>query len=334
MAIVATIQEGNQLTQIEYDSQHRPIRVTDALGQVTVTEYDEFPTLCVTETDPLGRQTITLHDALGRVIKIERKNALGQVCACSQLFYDLAGQQIRQEDTVLAPGLPSHQVITAWTYDEMGRVVSLTEAVDTPEQKCTTHAYNQLGQKKDTTLADGTTLTYTYDSLGRLETYSASDNSFSYRYSYDKNHNLIEAKDTLHHTDTTRKYDLHNQIVSETLANGLSLQYRYDALGRLSHVDLPDATGIDYSYDAGHLRSVKRISEQPYEHRYTRYDLSGNLLEEETPRGRISYEWNRSTNQKLSILDRSTKRSAPMILWATSCRKHVRISSTSMLTMT
>ncbi len=292
------IQEGNQVTQIAYDSLHRPIHVTDALGQVTVTEYDDFPTLRVTETDPLGRQTITSHDSLGRVIKIERKNALGQLCACSKRFYDVAGQQIRQEDTVLAPGLPSHQVVTAWEYDVMGRLVRLTEAVDTPEQKCTTHKYNRLGQKEATTLADGTELRYAYDSLGRLKTYSASDNSFSYTYSYDHNNNLIEAKDNLHQTSTERKYDQYNQIISEMLANGLSLDYRYDALGRLLHVDLSDRTGIAYEYDTAYLRAVKRLSEQPCEHRYTRYDSSGNLLEEETPRGCISYEWDRLNQAK------------------------------------
>ncbi len=292
------IQEGNQVTQIQYDSLHRPIHVTDALGQVTVTEYDDFPTLRVTETDLLGRQTITSHDSLGRVIKIERKNALGQLCACSERFCDLTGQQIRQEDTVLAPELPSHQVVTAWEYDLMGRMVRLTEAVGTPEQKCTTHIFNKRGQKEVTTLAEGTELRYAYDSLGRLKTYSASDNSFSYTYSYDHNNNLIEAKDNLHHTSTERKYDQYNQIIGETLANGLSLSYRYDALGRLLHVDLPDRTGIGYEYDTAYLRAVKRLSEQPYEHRYTRYDSSGNLLEEETPRGRISYEWDRLNQAK------------------------------------
>ncbi len=292
------IQEGNQVTQIQCDSLHRPVHVTDALGQVTVTEYDDFPTLRVTETDPLGRQTITSHDSLGRVMIIERKNALGQICACSERFYDVAGQQIRQEDTVLAPGLPSHQVVTTWEYDLMGRMVRLTEAVGTPEQKCTTHIFNKRGQKEVTTLAEGTELRYAYDSLGRLKTYSASDNSFSYTYSYDHNNNLIEAKDNLHQTSTERKYDQHNQIVSETLANGLSFNYRYDALGRLLHVDLPDRTGITYEYDTAYLRAVKRLSEQSYEHRYTRYDSSGNLLEEETPRGRISYEWDRLNQAK------------------------------------
>ncbi len=292
------IQEGNQVTQIAYDSLHRPIHVTDALGQVTVTEYDDFPTLRVTETDPLGRQTITSHDSLGRVIKIERKNALGQLCACSERFYDVAGQQIRQVDTVLAPGLPSHQVVTTWEYDVMGRMVRLTEAVGTPEQKCTTHKYNRLGQKEATTLADGTELRYAYDSLGRLKLYSASDNSFSYTYNYDNNSNLIEAKDNLHQTSTERKYDQHNQIISETLANGLSLDYRYDALGRLLHVDLPDRTGIAYEYDTAYLKAVKRLSEQSYEHRYTHYDSSGNLLEEETPRGCISYDWDRLNQAK------------------------------------
>ncbi len=84
-------------------------------------------------------------------------------------------------------------------------------------------------------------------------------------------------------TITLRTYDAYNQLTSELLANGLELQYTYDNLGRLIEVDLPDKTGIDYSYDAAYLRKVKRRSITSYEHLYSRYDLSGNLLEETTP---------------------------------------------------
>ncbi len=51
----------------------------------------------------------------------------------------------------------------------MGRLVRLTEAVGTPEQKCATHTFNKCGQREITTLAGGTELRYAYDSLGRLK---------------------------------------------------------------------------------------------------------------------------------------------------------------------
>ncbi len=295
-----SILEGNNLTQITHDSRHRPIQIVDALGHKTIIEYEEAPNLTITETDPLGRQTITRHDALGRVIEVQRKDILRQVCAQSKRLYDLAGHLIRQEDTVIAPQLPSHQVVTSWHYDSMGRVTLLTEALGTPEQKHTSYGYNLYGQKESITLPDGTILSHRYDSLGRLESYFSSDGTIHYTYSYDNNHNLLSVIDRCSDTITLRTYDAYNQLTSELLANGLELQYTYDNLGRLIEVDLPDKTGIDYSYDAAYLRKVKRRSITSYEHLYSRYDLSGNLLEETTPCGQISYQWT-ALNQPKAI---------------------------------
>ncbi len=87
---------------------------------------------------------------------------------------------------------------------------------------------------------------------------------------------------------TQRLYDDNNRIICETLANGLSLEYSYDALNRPLQITLPDATHIVYTYTAGHLKTVSRNG---YEHQYSSYDLSGVLLEENTPIGKISYSW-------------------------------------------
>ncbi len=157
--------QGTARTQTDYDSRHRPVRVTDALGNITVTEYDEDLThgiLTTTVTDALGNQTITTQNSVGQVTEQLRKDILGITRAHSTFTYDLAGHKTGQCDTAMAPNLPDRKIVTEWVYDAMGRVTTLTEAKDTPEQKTTAYGFNSLGQKESICLPDGTILLHTY----------------------------------------------------------------------------------------------------------------------------------------------------------------------------
>lgn len=285
--------QGLAQIRTEYDSCHRPILQIDALGNRTYTEYDENLTqgiLRTIVTDPLGNQTITTQNSIGQVTEQIRQDPLGTLTARSSYSYDLAGQKIQQIDTAIAPSLPSRTIITEWIYDSMGRVIALTEAKDTPEQKCTSYAFNERGQKETIYLPDGTELRHAYDGLGRLQRYFASDQSFAYSYEYDLNHNAHKVIDELTRLATLREYDQNNRIIHETLANGLALSYTYDSLNRPIKVVLPDQTYVEYTYNACHLKTVSR-PERSYEHQYTSYDLSGTLLEELSPIGKIHYSW-------------------------------------------
>ncbi len=227
--------QGLCRTETAYDTRHRPICITDALGHITIISYQEDfakGTTTATTTDPLSNQTITIQNSLGQVTQTERKDARGTLCAHTEYFYDLAGRKIRQCDQAIAEGFVPRTITTEWTYDSMGRVLTLTEAYGTPEQRETKHTYNKKGQKESTTLPDGTILHYLYDPLGRLQSYTASDQSFHYLYEYDLNSNLIRVTDKLTQTVTQRHYDPNNRMISETLANGHTLDYTYDGLSR------------------------------------------------------------------------------------------------------
>ncbi len=285
--------QGLVQTKTDYDSRHRPVRRVDALGNVTVINYEEnFAQgfLQTTLTDPLGHQTITTQNSIGQVTAEFSRDASGRVSANKEFFYDAAGQQIRRQEVVLDAGWPSSSITTEWVYDSMGRLTCLIEAADTPAQKCTRYSYNTKGQKDTVTLADGTALYHSYDPLGRLQRYFTSDHSVDYTYKYDLNGNLLTACDALTQTETKRCYDDQNRMISEKLANGLALAYQYDGLDRPIEILLPDGTGIKYLYDACHLKRVSRVSKRSYEHHYTTYDLSGALLEEVSPAGKFSYQ--------------------------------------------
>ncbi len=283
--------QGTAETKTEYDSRHRPILVTDALGNSTTTKYEEdfdVQTLRITVTDPLHNKTITVQNSVGQIVQQFREDGSGHICAQSEHVYDVAGRKIRQCDTAMAPGLPDRKIVTEWAFDKMGRVITLSEAVGAPEQKLTQYSYNTKGQKTTVTLPDGIRLKHKYDCLGRLQRYSASDKSFNYFYEYDLNNNVVNVFDALNKTHTQRLYDDNNRILYESLGNGLALSYTYDGLHRPLQVKLPDDTFIDYTYDACHLKTVTRPI---YEHHYILYDFSGVLLEELSPVGEIYYAW-------------------------------------------
>ena len=92
-------------------------------------------------------------------------------------------------------------------------------------------------------------------------------------HAYDQNHNL----------SIQRCVDPFGNVLSESFPNGFTLEKTYDLQSRLTSLTLPDGY-IEYAYDPLYLRAVTRYSkEQAYTHRYTSYDLSGNLLLETLP---------------------------------------------------
>ncbi len=96
-------------------------------------------------------------------------------------------------------------------------------------------ALNRLNTKK---LPDGTTLTYTYNKVGNLLTYTDPGGTVGYTYN---------------------KVNLLTTLVEP---NGATYTYAYDNANRRTSVTLPSSTGITvfYGYDnAGHTTSIKAV---------------------------------------------------------------------------
>ncbi len=126
---------------------------------------------------------------------------------------------------------------TAYTYDENGRVLTVTAAGDTSP---TQYAYVVGGctscggaNKIDhITLPEGNTITYGYDANSNLASISDSlGNSINYTYDSEGNKLTEEIRDA---------------------GNSLqkSLSYQYDALNRLKRTTNPDTSYTEYSYDS------------------------------------------------------------------------------------
>lgn len=315
--LIKETEEGLAITRTEYNARKQPVSVTDPLGNTTHYTYDfhyrnpdGLTVLQTSVVDPLGSQTITTMDTLGRVASVIRKNPFGVTISQKEMFYDLNGNRTKTIDTVMTPGQSDRQIITAWEYDRMNQVISVTEAAGTPEQKQTRAWYNSYGQKERITKPDGVELLHGYDAKGRLVSFQASDGTFSYSYEYNENDSPTKILDLNDHTTTLRRYDSFERITSETLGNGLTLSYSYDNVGRVNCIRLPDDSEIRRGYDAIFLKTIERATssgEVIYAHHYNRFDLSGNLLESQLvgDAGKIDYQYD--------LLGRVKNMSSPLV---------------------
>lgn len=282
---VTGTEKGVATTMTDYDADHRPVHVTDPLGNVTVIEYDDIfrnslgqRVLQTRTTDALGNQTWITKNALGQVSEELRKNAWGAITAKRQHRHDGNGNVTETIETVIVDGASTRDIATQFTYDSMNRNTSTTEAVGTHEQRTTHQSYNGYGQQEAVLLPDGLSLHFVYDGAGRLLEYYSRDESINYRYHYDANGNVIQVDNRKESTTTLRTYDASNRIETETLGNGITLCYRYDGFGRMLQLTLPDQSGIRYTYNPLLLETVERIGqrrETRYTHAYNDYDLTG-----------------------------------------------------------
>ena len=288
--IVTYNQAGTCTQSLLYDAHKYPILVTDALGNVTRTRIDYRwvnaqgqQVRSEETTDPLGNVKVTIYDAKGQVAQELCKNSLGQLTAKREFFYDPVGNRIQRIETVLA-SCSERVVATEWGYDAARRVTRIQEASGTIDQKVTTLTYTLSGEKEAVVKPDGVILHHVYDALGRLNSFSSTDGTVGYRYTYDTLNNPIRVEDTVVGQETLRVYDENNRLNQERLANGLLLHYSYDSMGRVTKVELPDGSFQESVWESVRLREARRLTsggELSYRHRYTDYDLSGNLVREE-----------------------------------------------------
>ncbi|TWU32833.1 dockerin type I domain-containing protein [Novipirellula artificiosorum] len=120
-------------TNNTYDALNRLQTTTNAENETTVYEYSGTG-LEVTTRDPLGRTSQTIRDRLGRVV--ESIDAAGQ---SSFQEYDAVGNVVRIIDR--------NGVVSESIYDARKMPLSVTRAVDTPQEITTRYEYDSLGRQ-------------------------------------------------------------------------------------------------------------------------------------------------------------------------------------------
>ena len=253
----------NHTESFAYDLAGNPVRKTDKLGRVTVTEFDQL-NRPVKETLPAvldgesgtvtSPVTTTIYNKKGAVLRqtdprgfltVNTYNILGQLTQqvvgsgsstplTTTYQYDANGNVTREQ--VMRGSTP---LVTQTQYDNFNRVIKVID----PESKTTSYTYDTVGNKLSSTDGRNYTTNYTYDKANRLtqtqlpsvSCYTAADSAaLSVRpatlTTYDKVGRVLTTTDE-NGKVTTNVYDQGGRKLKTTDAAGGIVEYVYDAAG-------------------------------------------------------------------------------------------------------
>lgn len=248
----------NNTTNNIFDLLNRETQSTTPLGKVSKWAYDASGNI-TSRTDANNKTTNYTYDTLNRLTKITYPDT-----KTVTFTYDARGNKTKMVDPVGT---------STYTYDNFDR---LTQAIDDYSHK-TSYTYDSVGNLKTLTYDDGSIVTYNYDADNHMS--SVVDwNNHTTSYTYNSNGTL--ATRTLPNgIVTTYTYDTANRMTGVTHKKGTTtlaqftytrnaignvtsatesgsfispsqtINYTYDAAGRLTNATYPNSNTYDYTYD-------------------------------------------------------------------------------------
>ncbi|MBN2479046.1 MAG: RHS repeat protein [Parachlamydiales bacterium] len=285
--VLTYLDDNTSVEKKFFDFEKNLIKKVDAFDNVTT--YDTFiensfiPNINlykIVEVNPINQTIITLKDIYGNVHLIQKINKDGIVFYNEKNTFDI-NQNIISKDIFFSEKEKNKMIF--FKYDHLNRLISKKEK-NTNQVKETQFRYDDFGNLKTIIKPDTIEIENEYDELSRLSKISASDGSISYCFEYNQLNLPTIIHNFIDNSTTIRKYDSVGNLIEEKLSNNLTIKKEYDASNRVIKITYPDTSYTEYVYDAFTLREVFRktpIGETLYTHRYKKYDLSLNLLEEE-----------------------------------------------------
>lgn len=162
---------------------------------------------------------------------------------------------------------------TTWEYDPLGRIKKTIKPKDAGEtgNPIISCVYDDSASPLTVTITDGeaNTTEYRFDTLGRMK---GIVKTLRTRDSYGL---LTGGTSTV--ISTSIDYDAWDQIVSITDPRNFTTSYSYDAMGRLSRIDNPDATYRTMVYD--YYTDTLTITDERRNSYVETYNVRGDLLE-------------------------------------------------------
>ena len=234
--LIQTTLPGGKTRAWSYNAYGKVTAARDERGHITRYEYADNLHLISRRINPDGSQLNYRYDN-ARLLLTGIENERHEHY---QLEYHPNGL-IRQEI-----GFDGRK--TAYAYDLNGHLLEKTEYPDAvhpdAEPLITAYQRDAAGRLLIKTLPDGSEITYTYDTLGRLT--AVDDGKWPLAY----------------------EYDLQDRLISEH-QGWATLRYQYDTLGQLSNCRLPDGNRLHYHYQkGGALKAIDLNGQRLTGHRF------------------------------------------------------------------
>jgi fibro-slime domain-containing protein/RHS repeat-associated protein len=236
--LISLADQAGKVTSYTYDASGRLTGVTNPLGQTTTYSYDPVGNLLAI-TDGNGHQTGFAYDALNRQVRKEWPDG------SFELFgYDAADNLISHR---LADGQSNSLV-----YDLVDRLVR----IDYFDGQAVLFSYSPTGLRQTVTDSRGVT-SYSYDARDRL-TGITTPSGQAIAYSFDMAGNRLSMITSA--GVTTFGYDANNRLATVTEPGVGPASYVYDNAGRRTQLNLPNGVTVNYTYDS--LNRLTGITQQ------------------------------------------------------------------------
>lgn len=234
-------------------------------------------------------EVIYTYDNRNRLIMTQAND--GEMLNYTQNYYDATGNLLRVYTGLHAPltinglddvtGTDTEYAVTKYTYDELKRLLTTTDALGQVE----TNTYDVAnGLLETTTDRNGQTFNFTYNGLGSITSKALSDGTkaetttygltgqvlskqnetTSISYVYNDKGQLMSESNSAAGTIKSFTYDANGNSTGFTLtrngATEISQSYTYDLLNRLTSVSENGAVIASYSYDANDNRTQTTVT--------------------------------------------------------------------------
>ena len=255
--------------------------ITDAYGVKTTTQYDE--NYRAVETSVADYATLVYNYVNGNLGSIERTNDANAAQTYS-FVYDSFGNM-----TELKVGAKS---LATYTY---GPGNGLLQKQSFANGDSISFTYDKLGRTKTAVYSDGTVLTYVYNGEGSLHslTETKDGSSTTYLYNYDSLGRLINSEKQVDGSSVIHAHDIYNaynQLVKESWQMGddsYSTEYAYNPSdGSLDTMQTGVGDELSITYDE--LRRVSSVKGVPFSRTYTYRNVSG--IQTTMQVARLSYD--------------------------------------------
>ncbi|MFO0901979.1 MAG: RHS repeat-associated core domain-containing protein [Pirellulales bacterium] len=278
--LTALIDPVGNRTTFDYDARSRQIRETDPLGNAIVYTYDAVDNL-IAKLDRNGRTTTFAYDSLDRLVAETwvgggneihyTYDANDNLLTVQDVFSSLTYAYDEQNrptsvDNAGTPGAP--HVVLDYTYDAVGNVLSVVDAISGQPGATTSYAYDALHRlsslsQTGPTVADKR-VDFTYNEMGQ--------------YEHVRRYSDLAATQLV--IDTEYTYDVLSRLATidhrNSAAEAVSFfHYTYDAASRITGINEIDGA-VAYGYDDRDqlISAAYTNPERPDE--FYQYDANGN----------------------------------------------------------